>query len=261
MKSKNELVLNPLKDQFLINNNELSQKIVDAGQLKKGDIVLEIGAGTGNLTKLIAAKASKVIAYEIDNKFEPYLYKMPKNVDVRIEEWKSKELQGKFKKKKEYNKIIANPPYSLVEPLLHNLTFLDYDKVILVVPIKLVNKIKKGIFGSFFNPEIKLNINKSNFTPAPKTNSVVLDLIKLDNPIKSKNLILFLKQYIYTHEKQLVKNSLMEGLIKFEKLVNEKIMTKNEARKIIADSKIPAELLNKFPTNDIYEMISLINEE
>ena len=44
--------------KFLVNNEILSQ-IVDLGEIKSNDIVLEVGPGTGNLTEKILIKKPK----------------------------------------------------------------------------------------------------------------------------------------------------------------------------------------------------------
>ena len=54
---------------------------------------------------------------------------------------------------------------------------------------------------------------------------------------------------MYQHEKQLVKNSLMEGLIKYQKRVYSKNLTKNEARKIISEKDTPKNLLEQHPNS------------
>ena len=247
----------PSKDQFFLTDEETIKKIVDFADLNKKDVVLEIGAGSGNLTAEIAKRAGKVIAFEIDKRFKPFLDKLPENVEIRYEDaWNSVQGHGKFKQKKEYNKVVSNPPYSFIEPFLHNLTFLEYDKVVLVVPLRFLKKTAKwGIFGSFFKAKVLLEVPKEKFYPIPRTNSAVIDLIKLPDPIKTKNLGLFLRQYMYQHEQQLVKNSLMEGVIKYLKLVHLKNVTKNEARKIISESGIGKDLLEKHPDNpEIYEL-------
>ena len=130
--------------------------------------------------------------------------------------------------------MVANPPYSFVEPFLHNLTFLEYDKVIMVVPLKTLKTIKSSpIFSVFFDPQIKMRVTKTSFDPVPNTNSCVIELVKLPNPLETKDLNMFLKQYMYQHERQLPKNALMEGLIKYNRKVNNVSMTKNQAREVV----------------------------
>ena len=52
---------------FLIDQN-LLQFIVKTAELSRNDVVLEIGAGTGSLTRLIAEKAGHVFGVELDRK-------------------------------------------------------------------------------------------------------------------------------------------------------------------------------------------------
>lgn len=246
-----------LKDQFFLQDESIIQKIVKAADLNKNDVVLEIGAGTGNLTREIAKFAGRVISFEIDEKFKPLLKDIPGNVELHFENaWDYVQLHGKFKKKKEYNKIVSNLPYSFIEPFLHNLTFLQYDKVILLIPKKFLSKIDGyDVFGSFFSSKLLFEVPKEKFHPIPRTNSVVIELVKLPDPIKTKNLGLFLRQYMYQHEEQLVKNSLMEGIIKYARLVHLKNVTKNEARGIIAKREIDKNFLEKHPnTPEIYNL-------
>lgn len=252
------MIPDPIRDQFFLTDKEIVAKIIDAAGLSKNDTVLEVGTGTGNLTFEIAKYAGRVIAFEIDERFKPTLKNLPKNVEIYFENaWEYVQLHGKWKKKKEYNKIVSNPPYSFIEPLLHNLTFLEYDKVILLVPKKTLKTIEtSGIFSSFFEAKILFEVPKTSFEPIPNTNSVVIDLTKLPDPTEEKNLARYLRQYVYQHEGQLVKNSLMEGIIKYEWKVNKKNVTKNEARKIISETKIKKEYLESKPLGEVYFEIS-----
>ncbi|ODS32899.1 MAG: dimethyladenosine transferase KsgA [Candidatus Scalindua rubra] len=52
---------------FLIDQNIL-QFIVKSAELSSNDVILEIGAGTGSLTRLLASKAGHVFAIEMDHK-------------------------------------------------------------------------------------------------------------------------------------------------------------------------------------------------
>lgn len=250
--------LDPLKDQFLLTDNNVINKVIDLADLNKKDVVLEVGAGTGNLTRELAKKAGRVVAFEIDERFKSALSDLPKNVEVHFEDaWNYVQLHGKYYHRKEYNKIVSNFPYSFVEKFMHNLTFLEYDKVILLIPLKMVSKINKpGVFSSFLEAKILFEVPKEKFDPVPRTNSAVVEIVKLPKPLEAKDLGMFLRQYIYQHESQLVKNSLTEGIIKFAWSIYKKKLTKNQARKIIASAEINADLLNVSPgTLDIYEAV------
>ena len=64
-----------LGQNFLVNNEILSQ-IVDLGEIKSNDIVLEVGPGTGNLTeKILIKKPKKLVLVEKDKNLSTYLKK------------------------------------------------------------------------------------------------------------------------------------------------------------------------------------------
>jgi 16S rRNA (adenine1518-N6/adenine1519-N6)-dimethyltransferase len=61
-----------LGQNFLIDANVLFN-IVDVAQLTENSGVLEIGPGIGSLTQVLASKANKVVALEIDERLQPIL--------------------------------------------------------------------------------------------------------------------------------------------------------------------------------------------
>lgn len=255
---KYKMIPDPLKDQFFLIDDSVVKKMVELAELNPKDTVLEIGAGVGNLTRELAEKAGRVISFEIDKRLMPVLTDLPKNVDLRFKDaWEYVQLDGKFPKKKEYNKIVANLPFSFAEKFLHNLTFLIYDKVILLIPKSLSEKIEiNPIFSSFFKVEEKLLVDKSKFFPVPDTTSVVIELIKLPDPVKTKNLAFFLRRFIYQYEQTKVKNSLREGLIRFAWLTEKKKLTKKEAKKIIERSEIDKDLIDTLPLDlEVYNLV------
>ena len=84
-----------LGQNFLIDKRVL-KKIIEAADLKPGDLILEIGPGIGTLTKELAKKVKKVIAVEKDSKMIEILketLKDHKNVEIikaDIRNWKLK---------------------------------------------------------------------------------------------------------------------------------------------------------------------------
>jgi 16S rRNA (adenine1518-N6/adenine1519-N6)-dimethyltransferase len=61
-----------LGQNFLIDNASLL-KIIQAAELQPGDLVLEIGAGLGNLTRQLAIRSQRVVAVELDHRLMPAL--------------------------------------------------------------------------------------------------------------------------------------------------------------------------------------------
>ena len=67
-----------LGQNFLFDKN-LLKAIVRDGNVEKGDTVLEIGAGAGTLTEILATVAGKVISFEIDDSLKPILAEKAKS--------------------------------------------------------------------------------------------------------------------------------------------------------------------------------------
>lgn len=61
-----------LGQNFVIDPNTI-RKVVDVARLEPSDVVLEVGAGAGSLTVLLAARAKRVIALEVDDRLLPVL--------------------------------------------------------------------------------------------------------------------------------------------------------------------------------------------
>ena len=68
------MVPNKKLGQNFLNNKDILSNIVSEGNISKDDTVLEIGPGTGNLTKIILKKnPKKLIVVEKDKRLSDYL--------------------------------------------------------------------------------------------------------------------------------------------------------------------------------------------
>ena len=68
--------------QHFLKSPGIFLKIIEAGKITKQDTVLEIGPGTGELTKRLLEKAKKVVTVEKDNRLIPIL-KAPTSKNLR----------------------------------------------------------------------------------------------------------------------------------------------------------------------------------
>jgi 16S rRNA (adenine1518-N6/adenine1519-N6)-dimethyltransferase len=107
--------LKSLGQNFLVNKAVL-QQIIKAADLRKDDIVLEIGPGTGVLTKELGKKVSKVICVEKDQRMVAMLRSLDlKNIEI-IEGDILKACLPKLK-----YKVVANIPYYLTSAVIRKL--------------------------------------------------------------------------------------------------------------------------------------------
>ena len=119
---------------FLIDQNTLLS-IPDIAELKEDDVVLEIGTGTGGLTRLLAERSRHVFTVEVDRKlFElsSDILKLYKNVTLinadilktkhelnpdvllLVDNWRKEHNQAHIK-------VVSNLPYNISTPVIINL--------------------------------------------------------------------------------------------------------------------------------------------
>ncbi len=182
-RKKKSLGQNFLKSRGAVKN------IVISGDIKDGDMVLEIGPGKGVLTEALLATPAKVIAVEKDNRLIPVL---EKKFEKEIQEKKLILLHGDILetpiediiKGGEY-KVIANIPYYITGALFR--LFLENENppsrmVVLVqkeVAQRIVAKDKKESLLSlsikaYGKPKIIDKVSKKMFSPQPKVDSAIL---------------------------------------------------------------------------------------
>lgn len=241
------------KDQFFLIDESVIDKFIKHANIDKGDRVLEVGPGLGFLTKILAQKVKEVVAIEIDERFKPYLAKLPKNAKIIYgDAYKLLNNKQFLKKTKPPTKVISNIPYSQAQNMLHNYTnSLWYSgDLVWIGPLSLVNKInKEPILGAYFNTEVKEKIPKTAFYPEPNTISAIIYFRRIPDPLKSGDFEIYFRRWLYNHEDWKVKNTLREGIIKAAFDLKGKKVTKNQARELIEDLQIPEQELEKLTNN------------
>jgi len=119
---------------FMI-SQEAIEGIVSEARLSKSDIVLEIGCGTGFLTRELL-KHCRVVGFEIDERLFALLDAEIKdeNFTLRKEDF----LNAKLPK---FSKIVSTPPYGISTQLMHLLFMLDFKLAVLVFENAFAEKI------------------------------------------------------------------------------------------------------------------------
>src|SRR5688572_11593148 len=117
--------------QQFLNDMRVAQRIVDAAQLTKEDVVLEVGPGTGVLTRRLAPKVGHLVAIEKDPDFVQRLaLEFGPETNVRIIEGDATEFD--YASLGPFRKIVANLPYSVSTPITFRLLPLPWELAILM---------------------------------------------------------------------------------------------------------------------------------
>ncbi len=224
-------------DQFFLADQEVVDALVETTSINKSDRILEIGAGTGIVTRELAKKAGKILAVEIDESFKSELSKLPRNVEIIYAD-----ALTVIEKKIKFNKIVGSLPSSLVEPLMRRLPRLRFDLGVFLVPLKFVNNLTdEPAFSAYLQTELIREVGKTAFNPQPKTNWALVKIAKKPQPLPARDYLRFAQQYLLEHPEAKVKNALMEILIRIYQS-DGKDLTKNQAREIVAKTGIPRDL-------------------
>ena len=180
-----------LGQNFLVNNEILNQ-IVNLGEIKSDDIVLEVGPGTGNLTeKILKKKPKKVVVVEKDKNLSIYLKKKFSN---KVEIINDDILN--YNQENYYNKqiiIFGNLPYNISTQILSKWIKIE----------KLDNFCKKFIlmFQKEVADRIIADVNSKNYSRLSIISNWKLDIKKIiDISPKSFNPIPKVKSTILTFE-------------------------------------------------------------
>jgi 16S rRNA (adenine1518-N6/adenine1519-N6)-dimethyltransferase len=105
--------------QHFLYDPSILRRIVQAAQLSREDLVIEIGPGLGRLTKILAENVKKVVAIELDDTlFE--------KLKTELAEYKNVELIHGDALKYSYEnlpdfKVVANIPYYITTPIIFRL--------------------------------------------------------------------------------------------------------------------------------------------
>jgi len=235
-------------DQFFLTDVAVLKNLIKAANLTKTDQVLEIGAGSGIVTKEIAQKAGKVLAVEIDRKFTEELKKVPGCIQLIFAD-ALKVVKNTRKYPLKYNKIIGSLPSSIVEPLINILKKRNFELAVFLVPEKFAYKlVNNPFYNAYFKVELIKKVLKNSFRPVPRTNWEIIVLNKIIDPLEKGDIKSFVYQYFCEHPKAKLKNSLMEVIIKIFTAKGKKL-TKNQARKMVTMVEADERILNSFPLN------------
>ncbi|MCF6276239.1 MAG: 16S rRNA (adenine(1518)-N(6)/adenine(1519)-N(6))-dimethyltransferase RsmA [Candidatus Magasanikbacteria bacterium] len=169
------------------------EKMVEAGELDKNDIVIEVGPGFGVLTFAIAPLAKRVIAFEIEKKLEKYWEeKQKENKNIEII-WGNvlKKLPIFLKENKiEEYKVMANLPYQITSHILR--TFFELENKPKSITIMVQKEVGQRILAKrgnmnllalsvqfFGDPRIVAKVASGSFWPKPKVDSAVLHITNI----------------------------------------------------------------------------------
>jgi 16S rRNA (adenine1518-N6/adenine1519-N6)-dimethyltransferase len=182
-----------LGQNFLHDPNALD-KIVAVADVQPHDTVLEIGPGTGALTDVLAQRAARVIAVELDRRLEPILrerFADASNVEIVFADILETDVPalvgpGDFV-------VVANVPYYITSAILRHLLEAPHRprRLVLTVQLEVAQRLvaRPGDMGLlsvsaqyYGTPKIVMRLKPAVFWPRPDVDSAVVRLDVHDTP-------------------------------------------------------------------------------
>lgn len=196
-----------LGQNFITDKNLLSSIVACAG-VDADDAVLEIGCGAGTLTRAIAERAKRVVAFEVDASLKSVLARTLAGVDNAEVVFKDflKVNLAELEREIGAYRVVANLPYYVTTPLICKL--LEEGKSCKSLTVMVQEEVAErfcakentpeygaitAIIALRANAEIVKRVPRTMFTPRPNVDSAVVKLTIEDGRIAVKDEELYKK--------------------------------------------------------------------
>ncbi len=213
---------------FLIDMRVL-ERIMDAAGVGPEDCVLEIGPGIGTMTQMLAERARKVIAVEIDNNLIPILQDTLQaydNVKIIHNDILKLDLNQLVQEENEGKpiKVVANLPYYITTPIIMGLfeSQVPLESITVMVQKEVADRMKSGPgskdYGAlslavqyYSEPVLAANVPPNCFIPRPNVGSAVICLHRHEQPpveVNNEKLMFKLIRASFNQRRKTMLNSL-----------------------------------------------------
>ena len=228
---KKSLGQNFLQDKNIIN------KITNTNNFLPNSLIIEVGPGSGALTKELVKTGNKVICFEIDKRLDEFLSKINGNIKIVYEDFLKVDL-NQYLKEEVYDNlyIVSNLPYYITTPIINKIVeenihvkemFLMMQKEVALRIKAKPNTKEYNSLSVFLQYHFKItnfiNVSRNSFIPKPKVDSIVLKFEKYDYPNKPKNMQKFYDLIVdsFKYKRKNLRNNLkgynlnsIEGILK-----------------------------------------------
>jgi len=205
-----------LGQNFVVDETLIRRMIMYAA-ISREDIVLEVGAGLGHLTRHLAKRCRRVLAVEIDPRLVRALREQTcdlSNVEI---------IEGDILKVSvpPFNKVVSTPPYSISSPLLFWLLDRKFDCAVLTFQREFAQRLAAPIgsrdYGrvtvtTYYRAEVKLLdlVPREAFYPPPEVDSRIVYIEPRRTPpfrVENEKLFFDLVRILFTQRNRKVRNA------------------------------------------------------
>jgi len=238
--------------QNFIKNENLLRKILSFIHIAPEDLVIEIGMGQGDLTKILVENNPFYLGYEIDVELKKYLEKYDNDKTIVIfDDFLKTDIISQIKTI-QYNNlfIIANLPYYITTPIINKIISSNINpvKMLLMVQKEVADRftanIKNKEYGSltvhlsyYFDIKKVLHVDRNNFIPVPNVDSEILLFEKkvIEKKVIDEKHFEKLLKNSFQFKRKTIKNNLFD----YNLITVEKVLKSNNLTLIARAEEIP----------------------
>lgn len=222
------------RSQHFLAHQSVSAAVADAAQLSRDHAVLEIGAGLGNLTVELAARAGSVQAVEMDATFSEWhrtLSALNPGITFHYSDVLALDLAEVMRGAPPLNGprvAVGNLPYQVTAPILFALVGgqVPWQRLVLMVQLEVAERLAAGVpsreasaltykIALGWRAEIVMALGPEEFIPPPRVNSAVVRLEPLAQPawrdMAHRDRLFHLIGVIFQHRRRTLANGLQLG--------------------------------------------------
>jgi 16S rRNA (adenine1518-N6/adenine1519-N6)-dimethyltransferase len=207
--------------QIFLIDKKVAECEVNYANITQDDVVLEIGPGQGILTKLLAEKAKKVVAIEIDNNL---INTLKNTIPDNVELINGDALEIDYKTLPKFNKIVSNLPFQISSPITFKLLEYGFSLAVLIYQKEFADRMiatpgnkdySRLSVGVYYKTKCELleTIPKTCFKPQPKVDSCIIRLTPRENPpfsIVNEKFFFDLTKNLFNYRRKKIKNTLKD---------------------------------------------------
>lgn len=191
--------------QHFLSGPRLVAELVGHSNIRKNDLVYDLGAGSGVITSVLAQRCREVVAVEIEPQALKQLRTNMRDFDnVTILE---RDILSITPPSKPY-KIFANIPFHLSAQIVRKFTEADHSPtaIYLIVQKQFARKLMPG--GDHFTAQlgaqlaplyvarIRRPLRRTDFTPPPAVETTLLELKRRDTPLLPPKELPYYREFV-----------------------------------------------------------------
>lgn len=223
---------------FLIDRN-LMTRLADSAVLDRSTTVIEIGAGTGSLTSLLAARAGHVHTFEVDRRLAAVArgqlagfshVTLHEGDALRTKNALCDALAGLVRSRPPADRrivLVANLPYDAATPLVTELLLAPHppSRMCFTIQREVADRLTASAGSRDYGPvailcalharvERLANVPAAAFWPRPKVDSMMLRLVPHDPPAdaEQRKALAIVTRKIFQHRRKRMEHILREWL-------------------------------------------------